>query len=111
MCALPCRMEQNRTPPPVPPRTPRAHADYRWTLPKAMAFLEALAECGKVAEAARRVGMSRQSAYRLRARLEGGPLGEGWDLARRAGVAARHRRPRSRWEGAGLDKVTVSRPK
>jgi len=40
--------------------------------------------------------MSRQSAYRLRARLEGGPLGEGWDLARRAGVEARRRRPPSR---------------
>jgi hypothetical protein len=102
-------MEQNRTPPPAPPRT---HADYRWTMPKALAFLEALAECGTVAEAARRVGMSRQSAYRLRARLNGGPLGEGWDLARQAGVEARRRhRPRSRWEGAGLDKVTLSPPK
>jgi len=96
-------MDPNRT----PPAAPCNHADYRWTLPKALAFLEALAECGMVAEAARRVGMSRQSAYRLRARLEGGPLGEGWDLARRAGVEARRRRPPSRWEGPGLDKVTV----
>lgn len=55
--------------------------------------------------------MSRQSAYRLRARLEGGPLGEGWDLARRAGVETRRRRPPSRWEGPGLDKVTVHGPK
>jgi molybdenum-dependent DNA-binding transcriptional regulator ModE len=105
-------MEQNRTSPAAAGPAPRTHADYRWTLPKALAFLEALAECGTVAEAARRVGMSRQSAYRLRARLNGGPLGEGWDLARRAGVETRRRhRPRSRREGAGLDKVTLSPPK
>jgi hypothetical protein len=47
---------------------PRCNADYRWTPAKAMAFLEALAVCGKVAEAARGVGMTRQSAYRLRSR-------------------------------------------
>ena len=40
----------------------------RWTGPKAMAFLHALAQHGKVAAAARGVGMSRQAAYRLRAR-------------------------------------------
>jgi molybdenum-dependent DNA-binding transcriptional regulator ModE len=52
---------------PRPPR--RSNADYRWTKPKMLAFLHALATTGSVAGAARGVGMSRQSAYRLRARL------------------------------------------
>ncbi len=47
----------------------RSNADYRWTSAKAFAFLQALAETGSVAQAARGVGMSRQSAYRLRARM------------------------------------------
>ena len=52
-------------------RQPRRNADYRWTVPKVAAFLRALSESGSVAEAARSVGMSRQAAYRLRARLDG----------------------------------------
>lgn len=55
------------------PRRPRSlrrsNADYRWTRPKILAFLHGLGDTGSVAAAARRVGMSRQSAYRLRARL------------------------------------------
>jgi hypothetical protein len=90
-------------------RPRRCNADYRWTVPKAMAFLEALAHCGEVAEAARAVGMSRQAAYRLRARLAGGPLGEGFEIARRQGLQARAARSRSRWEGPGLDAVAGPR--
>lgn len=56
----------------------RTNADYRWTRDKICAFLEALVETGGVAGAARAVGMSRQSAYRLRARLGPG-FGEVWD--------------------------------
>jgi hypothetical protein len=77
----------------------RSNAEYRWTLPKALAFLEALAECGKVAEAARRVGMSPQSAFRLRGRLAGTPLERGWDLALGEGIAARRQRQaQARWD-------------
>ena len=90
-------------------RPRRCNADYRWTLPKAMAFLEALAQCGEVAEAARAVGMSRQAAYRLRARLAGGPLGDGFEIARREGLRTRAARSRSRWEGPGLDAVAGPR--
>ena len=83
---------------PKPPAR-RANADYRWTLTKAMAFLEALAECGKVAEAARRVGMSPQSAFRLRGRLAGTPLERGWDLALGQGTAARReRKANAQWD-------------
>jgi hypothetical protein len=74
-------MKQDRTPP-APSRAPRCNADYRWTMPKALAFLEALAKTGKVAAAARAVGMSRQAGYRLRdVRRQGGAP------ARRAAVA------------------------
>ena len=60
-------------------RSPRrSNADYRWTRPKIIAFLHALAAAGSVAQAARSVGMSRQSAYRLRARLGAG-FGAVWD--------------------------------
>jgi len=50
-------------------RTPRPTSEYRWTPRKATAFIEALAQHGKVAAAARAVGMTRQSAYRLRDRV------------------------------------------
>jgi molybdenum-dependent DNA-binding transcriptional regulator ModE len=63
---------------PKPPR--RSNADYRWTRPKLLAFMDALAATGSVARAARSVGMSRQSAYRLRARL-GARFGAVWDEA------------------------------
>ncbi len=68
-----------------------------------MAFLAALAQCGSVTEAARAVGMSRQAAYALRGALAGGPLGEGFELARRRGLQVRAARSRSRWDGPGLD--------
>ena len=102
---------QSDSPAAAPRQSRRCNADYRWTLPKAMAFLEALAQCGEVAAAARAVGMSRQAAYTLRARLAGGPLGEGFELARRAGLKARaaRSRSRSRWEGPGLEAVSGPR--
>jgi hypothetical protein len=50
-------------------RTPRPSAEYRWNPNKAHAFVDALACHGKVAAAARSVGMTRQSAYRLRERV------------------------------------------
>jgi len=66
---------------PSPDRPPRrSHAEYRWTRPKIHAFLKALSLEGSVAAAARRVGMSRHSAYRLRARL-GSSFGEIWTEA------------------------------
>jgi DNA-binding IclR family transcriptional regulator len=76
---------------------------------KAAAFLGALGELGRVAEAARMVGMSRQSAYRLRARLgEGGLFAQVWDRALAQGRAERAAR-RSRTGGRGR-KVTPLPP-
>ena len=68
-------------------RTPRPSADYRWTNRKAHAFLDALALHGKVAVAARSVGMTRQSAYKLRDRVP--VVAEGWARAQALGRARR----------------------
>ena len=92
----------------------RCTAEYRWTEPKVIAFLEALAACGKVAEAARMVGMSRTSAYRLRARMASARFDAAFEGARRSGVRARAAGSRarlaaaaaaasqSRWNGPGI---------
>lgn len=88
--------------PSAPERAVRSHAEYRWTQRKALAFIHALAEHGKVAAAARSVGMSRQSAYRLRERFP--LLAEEWERAQAHG---RERR-RARCVTSGRRKVTVS---
>jgi hypothetical protein len=71
-------------------RTPRLHAQYRWTSGKTHAFIEALAQHGKVAAAARAVGMTRQSAYPLRRRVS--VVAEGWARAQAIGQARRQSR-------------------
>lgn len=63
------------TPVPVAPR-----ADG-WTPPKQAAFIEALAATACVATAAAQVGMSRESAYRLRARDGAEGFREAWEAA------------------------------
>lgn len=52
-----------------------------WTKARQAAFLRELAATHNVAGAARAVGMSRQSAYKLRARLRGTPFDKGWEAA------------------------------
>ena len=78
---------------------------YHWTTRKALVFLGALAERGRVSEAAQAVGMSRQSAYRLRGRLgEGGTFARAWDQAQALGREqrlARRRPPRKATPLAG----------
>lgn len=53
----------------------------RWTAAKMAAFLRQLSATHSVSAAARSVGMSRQSAYRLRSRLKGGAFDLAWDVA------------------------------
>lgn len=70
------------------PRSPQtaALATIRrdgWTTARQTAFLEALAAGSSVAGAAAHVGMSRQSAYALRARLKGEPFDQAWQVAAR----------------------------
>lgn len=59
----------------IEPKSPR------WTQAKQAAFLRALASSHCVAQAAREVGMVRQSAYALRARLKGEPFDLAWEAA------------------------------
>ena len=73
-----------------PPR--RSNAEYRWSRLRIHAFLRALAVTGSVAAAARVVGMSRQSAYRLRRRLGVG-FAEVWDEGLRLGARMRRAGP------------------
>ena len=53
----------------------------RWTPARQAAFLRALKETLSVSKAAKSVGVSRQSAYKLRKRLAGQPFGQAWDMA------------------------------
>jgi len=53
----------------------------RWTPRKIADFLRALGATHSVKAAAKSVGMSRQSAYRLRARLKGKAFDAAWDEA------------------------------
>ena len=62
-------------------RAAPAPAELRWTRERQVDFLAALAETHSVSHAARAVGMSRQSAYRLRARLRDQPFALAWDAA------------------------------
>ena len=52
-----------------------------WTSPKQANFLRVLAATGNVSLAAREVGMTRQSAYKLRARLKNEPFDHAWEAA------------------------------
>lgn len=57
-----------------------------WTAEKQMAFIEALAACGCVADAARAVGMSTTSAYKLRNRSDARAFRLAWRIALNNGV-------------------------
>jgi hypothetical protein len=52
-----------------------------WTPERQRIFCEVLAECGLVREAAATVGMTAQTAYRLRRRAEGKGFALAWDAA------------------------------
>jgi hypothetical protein len=52
-----------------------------WTAKRQLAFLDELARSGRISIAARAAGMSRESAYRLRARDPGGLFAAAWDRA------------------------------
>jgi hypothetical protein len=57
-----------------------------WTREKQRAFIEALADCGIVREAAARVGMSEQSARRLRRRADAATFNIAWEAALQLGA-------------------------
>lgn len=57
-----------------------------WTPERQRAFIEELADCGVVSEAAARVGMTEQSARRLRRRHDAAAFNQAWDSAIRLGA-------------------------
>ena len=61
-----------------------------WTRDRMIGFLESLVETGSVSLAAESVGMTRQTAYRLRARLIGQPFDHAWDAALEFGLQQLH---------------------
>ena len=61
-----------------------------WTRERMIAFLEALVETASVSIAAQSVGMTRQTAYRLRARLIGQPFDHAWEAALEFGLQQLH---------------------
>jgi len=60
-------------------RRPRSE---EWTEEKQRRFIEMLADTGLVGAAAKAVGMSRESAYRLRRAAHGAAFARAWDAAR-----------------------------
>lgn len=61
-----------------------------WTPEKQRWFIDALAACGCVKAAARHVGMTAKSAYRLRNRPDAAGFAAVWDHAQREGFARTH---------------------
>jgi hypothetical protein len=78
---------EEEAPPAEPPERPRIHVARgdRWTKKKMTDFLRQLAATHSVTAAARSVGMSRESAHRLRNRLKGQPFDIAWEAAFRHG--------------------------
>ncbi len=74
----------------VPATVPDVEPADRWTKRKMAEFLRVLAAEQTVAAAARAVGMSRQSAYKLRNRLKGEPFDIAWEAAFQHGYDALH---------------------
>lgn len=67
---------------PTPEQTPSPVQRHDgWTPERQRQFCEALAECGNVERAAAAVGMSRETAYRLRRRTGGRAFALAWDAA------------------------------
>jgi hypothetical protein len=85
-----------------------------WTLDRQAVFLGVLIHCRSVSRAAAAAGMSREGAYRLRARNPLGDFAQAWDRALRlrhrpASVDEGHRAD-SRGGGVEDRKVTGSAP-
>jgi hypothetical protein len=78
----------------IPPPTSYYPSEYRWvpvrrrprsdgwTEEKQRRFIEVLADTGRVALAAKAVGLSRQAAYELKRSAQGAAFSRAWDAAR-----------------------------
>lgn len=82
---IPARRRGHCRVPAFSPVPLRARADG-WTPTRQAAFLGALAVTGSVRDAARAVGMSRETAYRLRGKPGAGSFAAAWDAVLRRGA-------------------------
>ena len=69
---------------------PLAWRSDGWTPERQRAFIEELADCGVVREAAARVGMTEQSAFGLRRRPNADAFNKAWDTAVQMGTERLH---------------------
>ncbi len=67
--------------PSTPTATPQSARHDGWSLDRQAQFLRQLSATHSVTDAAKSVGMSRQSAYRLRSRLKGQAFDLAWEVA------------------------------
>lgn len=74
----------------LPAAMPEVEPEDRWTRRRMADFLRVLGAQQSVSAAARAVGMSRQSAYKLRNRLKGEPFDIAWEAAFQHGYDALH---------------------
>ncbi len=88
MTDTPDTPETPNTPATTPPkRSHKARNHKAWSRRKMVVFLRELAASQSVSQAAKAVGMSRQSAYVLRNRLRGTPFDLGWETALELGFS------------------------
>src|SRR3569623_1062755 len=85
-CRISSDLRWRMTPPvdldPIPfDPVPTAARHDGWTPARQRDFIDALGKCGLVAAAAREVGMTPKSAYRLRARADAESFAAAWDVA------------------------------
>ena len=88
-----------RRPPPFHPVAVRARKGG-WSFERQRRFLAALYWTGSVASAARAVGMSRMSAYRLRRRAGAASFAHAWDTVLTPPGSGRCVAPRADWRKA-----------
>ena len=79
-----------------------------WTPERQLAFLGALTRTRSVTLAARAVGMSRESAYRLRGRREGALFAAAWDALSKGHIFAVTKKSAASISRANPPKVTKS---
>ena len=79
-----------------------------WTAERQLRFLDALARTRSVTKAAAFVGMSRESAYRLRARRDGALFAATWNRALKAHKVGASTRPRPA-ESSGISRANPSK--
>lgn len=107
------RRARHRRVPAFSPAPLRSRADG-WTPLRQAAFLGALAETGLVCAAARKVGMARETAYRLRRRRGAESFAAAWDAVLGRSPASRRKvtpEERARRAVHGLLKVLIYRGK